>query len=468
MHRAKIWFGVLVVSLPFAFVGCGDDAEDDGGGDGGDDNGGTSGTGGSTGGSTTGGKGGTAGTNGGKGGASGSSGSGTSGDAGTGGAGGEDGGMGGESGDAGSPQGGTAGISMGGAGGSMAGGGSGGKAGGGAGGKAGGGAAGATAGGGAGGKAGGGAGGATAGGGAGGKAGGGAGGAGAGGAGAGGAGAGGAAAGTGGSGGVVATCDPTPPPEIFVGVLSGANERPTPVTTTATGFVVAELNAVATELTTTIRWSGLSSDVTNGHIHGPAGVDATALPIFYYFGMGMPAPNLPGTPSTTGSVVAMTFPIDATQLGYLRTGQLYANLHSANNGAGEIRAQLVPATVFRSGAMSGAQEVPAVSSPATGRGVVAVFPDGIHASVSFSWSGLTSVKTNGHVHGPAAIGVGPAGAIFPLLPTAGAISGSLPHQIWTFAGSDSANLLGNLTYANVHSMNFGSGEIRGQLLPPCQ
>jgi hypothetical protein len=163
----------------------------------------------------------------------------------------------------------------------------------------------------------------------------------------------------------------------------------------------------------------------------------------------------------------MTFPIDATQLGYLRTGQLYANIHSVTNGNGEIRGQLVRATVFRSGPMSGAQEVPPIASSATGRGVVAVFPDGIHASVSFSWSGLTSVKTNAHVHGPAAFGVGPAGVIFPLLPTAGATSGSLPHQIWTFAGTDSANLLGNLTYANVHSMTNGGGEIRGQLLPPC-
>lgn len=454
MHRAKIWFGVLVVSFPVAFVACGDDAEDDGG-DGGGNRGGTSGTGGSNGGSPTGGKGGTAGTTGGNGGTSGSSGTspsgGTGGDSGSGGQGGEDGGQGGEAGD---PHGGTAGISMGGAGGAMAGGGAGGKAGGGA-----------TAGGGAGGKAGGGGGGATAGGGAGGaggKAGGGAGGAGAGGAGAsaGGAGAGGAGAGgagAGGSGGVAPTCDPTPPPEIYVGVLNGAEEVPAN-NSAATGIAIAELNPEATQLTVSVYWENLGSNTTIGHIHGPAPAGMTMPPVFDL---------APTAGAMFGSVVAKPFAISAPQLAQLRASLYYANIHSATFPNGEIRAQLLPATTLRTGTLSGAQENPANASPGTGRAVAVVFPGNTQAAVSVTWSALSGTTSIGHIHGPAPAGMN-AGILFDLVPPAGANSGSVTHRRWIFDAGEGANLLGNLTYANIHSApTFGAGEIRAQLLPPC-
>jgi hypothetical protein len=69
-------------------------------------------------------------------------------------------------------------------------------------------------------------------------------------------------------------------------------------------------------------------------------------------------------------------------------------------GAGEIRAQLLPATVFRTGTLTGAEEVPANGSTATGRAVVVVFPGNTQAAVSVTWSGLTTNTTLGHVHGP--------------------------------------------------------------------
>jgi hypothetical protein len=422
MQRARTLFGVLLVSVPFAFAACGDD-EDDGDGGGSSGTSGSSGKGGKggtagsvTGGTTTGGQGGSTGGTAGRGGSAGSS---TGGAAGDGGEGGDDGGQGGEGGQAGDAgQGGTGGAGMGGMGGALAGmGGAAGTAGMAGGGMAGGGMAG------------------------GGMAGGGM-----------------AGGGMAGSGGTAPTCDPVDPPAIFVGILQGSQEVP-PVTTTATGVAIAELNAAETQLTTSAYWSGLTTGTHLGHIHGPA---ATGAPAGVLFDL------MPPLGATSGSVVARTFAINPTQVGYLKAGQLYTNIHSTMFMAGEVRAQLLPvsATALRTGTLQGSQEVPPVASGGTGRAVAVVFPNGTQAAVSVTWSGMTTGTHLGHIHGPAAAGT-PAGVLFNLNPTLGATSGSVTHLLWDMTTAHSTALLGNLTYANIHSTMFMAGELRAQLLPPC-
>ena len=330
-----------------------------------------------------------------------------------GGQGGDDGGMGGDGGPA-AVQGGTGGMMMGGAGGAIAGGGAGGRAGGGAGGAT----------------AGGGAGGAVAGGGAGGKAGGGAGG----------------AAGGGGTGGVAATCDPLAP-EISSACSKDAQETP-PVTTTATGIVDRRAQCGRDRAPRrTIEWTGLTSNTSLGHIHGPAAV-------------GMPIPPIvtlnynPPTTAMAGSSSRRRSRSPRLKLGYLKAGQLYANIHSANNPTGEIRAQLLPPTVLRSGTMTAAQETTVVTSTATGRSFVAIFPGNTQAIVSVSWTGLTTNTSNGHVHGPAAPGA-TASPILSVLrtvpPTGATMSGSLVHTIWTLGAGHFETVRDNLSYTNIHS-----------------
>jgi hypothetical protein len=425
MQHAHRLFGVLLCALPIAFIACGDDEDDGGGGRGGSSGGGKGGKGGTagsiTGGTSTGGKGGTTGatggTNAGRGGTS------TGGDAGASGAGGEDGGQGGEGGEAGEAgQGGSGGAGMGGVAGTTAGVGGGGMAGGGmaGGGMAGGGMAG------------------------GGMAGGGM------------AGGGMAGGGMAGSGGTAPTCDPVDPPAIFVTVLEGSQEVP-PVATTATGIAIAELNAAEDQLTTSVYWSGLTTPTHLGHIHGPAPAGTPAGVIF----------NLdPPLGATSGQVVAWTGAINPTQVGYLKAGQLYVNIHSTMFMSGEVRGQLLPATVLRTATLQGSQETPPVASSGTGRAVVAVFPNNTQAAVSVTWSGMTTPTHLGHIHGPAPAGT-PAGVLFNLDPPLGATSGSVVQKIWDMTTPHSTALLGNLTYANIHSTMFMSGELRGQLLPPC-
>ena len=82
-------------------------------------------------------------------------------------------------------------------------------------------------------------------------------------------------------------------------------------------------------------------------------------------------------------------------------------------------------------------------------------------SITGSYIGMTSNVNNSHLHGLAGPGVA-IGVIFGLSNTAGT-SG-------TFSGSDTlspanlAGLLAGLTYINIHTVNNGSGEIRGQVV----
>jgi hypothetical protein len=48
--------------------------------------------------------------------------------------------------------------------------------------------------------------------------------------------------------------------------------------------------------------------------------------------------------ATCGSIPQQSFTLTPTQLGYLRTAQLYMNVHSSYDPSGEIRGQLYPAT----------------------------------------------------------------------------------------------------------------------------
>ena len=117
----------------------------------------------------------------------------------------------------------------------------------------------------------------------------------------------------------------------FQAILSGLNEVPANASP-GTGIGTVVLSLDQTQITVDESWSGLTAPATASHIHGPGGAGTNAPVLF----------PLSGVPSaTSGSIPEQTFAINPTQVGYLFSGYLYLNVHTATFPGGEIRGQLV-------------------------------------------------------------------------------------------------------------------------------
>ena len=141
--------------------------------------------------------------------------------------------------------------------------------------------------------------------------------------------------------------------------------------------------------------------------------------------------------------------------------------------------------------LSGLNENPATPSPATGQATVTLDPVAQTLQLNVTFIGLTTNDTAAHIHcclpaplSPNNVGVAttvPAFPLFPLNVTSGnylsavfdltqpliynpafvTLQGGLPQAEAAFI----AGLMNNETYLNIHTVNFGGGEIRGILTP---
>jgi len=112
--------------------------------------------------------------------------------------------------------------------------------------------------------------------------------------------------------------------------------------------------------------------------------------------------------------------------------------------------------------LTGAQEVPANASPATADVTVTLNKTTGAVTVNGTFINLTSTATAAHIHGPAAVGAN-ASVLIPLtIPSAvsGAVSGN-----GTMTTTQMNDMIGGMTYVNIHSMNYPDGEIRAQVVP---
>jgi hypothetical protein len=131
--------------------------------------------------------------------------------------------------------------------------------------------------------------------------------------------------------------------------------------------------------------------------------------------------------------------------------------------------------------LSGFQEVPALSSPATGLFTARVVGDGASARIEYelSYTGFTTDVTAAHIHF-AQRGVNGAISAFlcggggkPDCPADGTVTGRIDAadvagpEARGIAPGEIAELVGAMragaTYANVHTTQYPDGEIRGQL-----
>ena len=126
----------------------------------------------------------------------------------------------------------------------------------------------------------------------------------------------------------------------------------------STGSFDGHLDTVTNVFTYTVQYSGLSSNVTLGHIHGPftvgqttgntAGVilnfDPTAnntpLPTTAVFVKGATSGNAAGQVTLTSAVNISTSVNGDSLKKLLLAGKTYANIHTQSNGGGEVRGQI--------------------------------------------------------------------------------------------------------------------------------
>ena len=129
--------------------------------------------------------------------------------------------------------------------------------------------------------------------------------------------------------------------------------------------------------------------------------------------------------------------------------------------------------------MNGASEVPVNSSTGSGTFTATLDTSTNVFIYDCTFTGLTSNVNNGHIHGPAAVGVNSGttinfntlpGATFSIGQPAGACRGqtvlTAATQITAAVNGDSLKklLFAGLTYINIHTVNSPGGEIRGQVL----
>lgn len=117
-----------------------------------------------------------------------------------------------------------------------------------------------------------------------------------------------------------------------------------------------------------------------------------------------------------------------------------------------------PTSTALSARLSGASEVPAVMTDATGI-VEASLGSGTNVLTwKITYSGLSGPATGAHFHGPAMAGQN-AGVVVPIsAPLASPISGSA-----TLTPAQAADLSAGRWYVNLHTAANPNGEVRGQM-----
>jgi hypothetical protein len=154
--------------------------------------------------------------------------------------------------------------------------------------------------------------------------------------------------------------------------------------------------------------------------------------------------------------------LDETQIAAFERGEMYLNMHSAANAAGEVRGQILPdgLTLVRA-PMDSAHEVPAPVGAAGSSGLTLLVVDRAsgHAQGFGRVGGFTA--TAFHIHSGAAGATGPVVIEFAADATeVGKFN--LPDGVFL----DPTTLADSGFYANSHSATNKTGEVRGQIVLP--
>ena len=108
-----------------------------------------------------------------------------------------------------------------------------------------------------------------------------------------------------------------------------ASEEVPATTSKGSGAATVTFDPATKLLTWKVTYSGLTGPATMGHIHGPAASGKNA-PVVIPFGK-------------VDSPIEGSAKLTDQQIADLKAGQLYINIHTAANKAGEIRGQVTAA-----------------------------------------------------------------------------------------------------------------------------
>jgi Cu/Zn superoxide dismutase len=234
-------------------------------------------------------------------------------------------------------------------------------------------------------------------------------------------------------------------------VAIGANEIPA-VTSPARGVMFSYPNFTLDTINYVAVYDSLTP--TAAHVHtGARGVSG-----------GVISGNLTPIPNIRGYLGAFAAKPD-TMSKYFK-GELYWNVHTTANTAGEIRDQL--STTVRNTFVSNlcaAQEVPVVTNAwnASGAGMVSIDRNRTNAHLEIVTNRLSANATAGHIHrGEKGVN---GGVVLnfsgTLIASGNSVSGFAPLATFSPAFIDS--VLNGQTYLNIHTALNSGGEIRGQI-----
>lgn len=255
---------------------------------------------------------------------------------------------------------------------------------------------------------------------------------------------------------------------LFKAHLSGVHEVPL-VHNRGQGEVT--LTVANSTITVTGSFEGLDSPVDTDigmHIHlGFAGQNGGVLLALN------PSLDMDGR---GGDLLAAdnTFPVSSGFLDTLRRRQMYVNLHTVDHPNGAIRGQLLgDADLYYSAKLHGSNQVPPVETSASGEVMMEIDTNSNEMRVSGAFINLDS-DLNTNIGGGAHIHTGfpgeNGGVVQALRPSTGndATSGvfELSNNTFSVQATDWARIDSGGYYVNIHSIDFPSGAIRGQVLPP--
>ncbi|MEZ8128046.1 CHRD domain-containing protein [Enterovibrio norvegicus] len=217
---------------------------------------------------------------------------------------------------------------------------------------------------------------------------------------------------------------------------------------TRSGSSTIDVDESAKQLKATLDTSNFS-DFTAAHIHA-GDIGSTGAVVFPF-----------GTPDSNGMASIDASDLTDEQLQTLLSGDWYINLHTSTVPSGEVRAQIVPdTTTIYTFEVDGSQEVPAVTTSASGDGYAEYNSENQTLSLRVNTEEIDDA-TAAHIH----IGeVGSNGGVLVVLDQDATDAG-----VWTTPANTEldaatlATLNAGGYYTNFHTPGTPSGEIRGQI-----